>query len=55
MQVDAPFETIFYCGFEWWNNCVQTVSGLIFFLTEATEAIASVAPGLCLVPFQKYQ
>ena len=22
-QVDAPFETIRYCGFEWWNNCVQ--------------------------------
>ena len=21
--VDAPFETIRYCGFEWWNNCVQ--------------------------------
>ena len=20
---DAPFETIRYCGFEWWNNCVQ--------------------------------
>ena len=23
IQVDAPFETIRYCGFEWWNNCVQ--------------------------------
>ena len=23
IQVDAPFETIHYCGFEWWNNCVQ--------------------------------
>ena len=22
IQVDAPFETIRYCGFEWWNNCV---------------------------------
>ena len=21
--VHAPFETIRYCGFEWWNNCVQ--------------------------------
>ena len=21
--IDAPFETIRYCGFEWWNNCVQ--------------------------------
>ena len=20
---DAPFETIRYCGFEWWNNCAQ--------------------------------
>ena len=23
IQVDAPFETIRFCGFEWWNNCVQ--------------------------------
>ena len=23
IQVHAPFETICYCGFEWWNNCVQ--------------------------------
>ena len=23
IQVDAPFETIRCCGFEWWNNCVQ--------------------------------
>ena len=23
IQVDAPFETIRHCGFEWWNNCVQ--------------------------------
>ena len=23
IQVDAPFETIRSCGFEWWNNCVQ--------------------------------
>ena len=23
IQVDAPVETIRYCGFEWWNNCVQ--------------------------------
>ena len=23
IQVDAQFETIPYCGFEWWNNCVQ--------------------------------
>ena len=23
IQVDAPFETIRYCGFEWWNNCIQ--------------------------------
>ena len=23
IQVDAPFETIRYCGFEWWNNRVQ--------------------------------
>ena len=23
IQVDAPFETIHDCGFEWWNNCVQ--------------------------------
>ena len=23
IQVDAPSETIRYCGFEWWNNCVQ--------------------------------
>ena len=21
IQVDAQFETIRYCGFEWWNNC----------------------------------
>ena len=20
IQVDAPFETIRYCGFEWWNT-----------------------------------
>ena len=23
IQVDAPFETIRYCGFKWWSNCVQ--------------------------------
>ena len=23
IQVDALFETIRYCGFEWWNNCAQ--------------------------------
>ncbi len=23
IQVDAPFEIIRYCGFEWWNNRVQ--------------------------------
>ena len=23
IQVDVPFETIRYCGFAWWNNCVQ--------------------------------
>ena len=23
IQVDAPFETIRYRGFEWWNNCEQ--------------------------------
>ena len=23
IQVDAPFETIHYCDFEWWNNCAQ--------------------------------
>ena len=23
IHVDTPFETIRYCGFEWWNNCVQ--------------------------------
>ena len=27
IQVDAPFETIRYCGFEWWNNCVDSPIG----------------------------
>ena len=28
-QVDAPFETIRYCGFEWWNNCTVLIPQMV--------------------------
>ena len=29
IQVDAPFETIRYCGFEWWNNCTVLIHQMV--------------------------
>ena len=29
IQVDAPFETIRYCGFEWWNNCTVLIPQMV--------------------------
>ena len=35
IQVDAPFETIRYCGFEWWNNCTVLIPQMVLNGTSA--------------------
>ena len=60
IQVDAPFETIRYCGFEWWNNCVQCwfpkwfwmvgqlIQNLVWIFPNGTCVVQLTNPKPCL-------